>query len=508
MLAAAFGAVLFGCQRDRFGHDDPNAVESTLTVNEARDFFEYQFSETMPYLTKLPQDRPTGMMPGDFTPLWDKARIGANREMDGADVPIDPKFIFVAVFNQVTPQGDTVRRTVDVIQKLVVKKWRNTEEYEAFCYIASIVPTPEYYAKHKNVGREFRYGGDKGEFSGFVIYRTLAGKLVGIDNYERGRRTRHDYFPRITGENEDSIYSVARLSVPEMEVQAGTAAAFAMDMEEDDPCRTYVTDPVECVGEAVCTVCHKKPCECSAGKREDPDPKLDPVPDPKDDTDKTGGGGGGNEDNNDINTGNTPSVSTLFAAKGVNESLAAEINEILRNLSKIGISNKVLSQLMAQGKINLEVGQVPGHPDSYAVYALQTNVLTLNTALIQGSFDPETNMRNSIMEETFHAFQYVVYGNLFNQRCYEFEAKVYGTIIINMYAGNHGIVFDYLNPMAGDEFASKFALDVKRMTGNFTHGISNEDMNTLYHTYGDYCTQYPEGNPKWEFKAIQQAQNN
>lgn len=194
LLAAAFGAVLFGCQRDRFGHDDPNAVESTLTVNEARDFFEYQFSETMPYLTKLPQDRPTGMMPGDFTPLWDKARIGANREMDGADVPIDPKFIFVAVFNQVTPQGDTVRRTVDVIQKLVVKKWRNTEEYEAFCYIASIVPTPEYYAKHKNVGREFRYGGDKGEFSGFVIYRTLAGKLVGIDNYERGRRTRHDYF--------------------------------------------------------------------------------------------------------------------------------------------------------------------------------------------------------------------------------------------------------------------------------------------------------------------------
>lgn len=164
----------------------PNAVEPTLTVGEARDFFEYQFSEMAPYMTKATGDRPVGMMPGDFTPLWDKARIGANREMDGADVPIDPKFIFVAVFNKITPEGDTLRQTVDITQKLVVKKWRDTSDYKAFCYIASIVPTPEYYARHRNVGREFRYAGGKGSFSGFVIYRTLTGRWVGVDTTGTG----------------------------------------------------------------------------------------------------------------------------------------------------------------------------------------------------------------------------------------------------------------------------------------------------------------------------------
>lgn len=173
MLAAAFGAVLFGCRRDRFGHDDPNAVKPTLTVSEAQSIFERQMSQAMPTLTKLSNDRPVGLMPGDFTPLWNKARIGANREMDGADVPINPHYIHVAVFRRLTLEGDTLYRTVDVIQKLVVKQWRDTSDFNAYSYIASIVPTPEYYAKHKNVGKEFRYAGSKGEFSGFVIYHTL-----------------------------------------------------------------------------------------------------------------------------------------------------------------------------------------------------------------------------------------------------------------------------------------------------------------------------------------------
>lgn len=284
LAAAIGGAVLWACQRDRFGHDDPNAVEPTLTVNEARDFFEYQYSETMPYLTKLPQDRPVGMMPGDFTPLWDKARIGANREMDGADVPIDPKFIFVAVFNRVTPQGDTVRRTVDVIQKLVVKKWRDTEEYEAFCYIASIVPTPEYYAKHKNVGKEFRYAGDKGDFSGFVIYRTLAGRLVAIDNFQNGRPTRHNYFPHITAQNVDSIAQVARLSMGTTEFQGGTPAMYMAHTEEDDP---WISDDV--------TVTAPKPRPDFPDRPTGlpTDPPKDPIDWPIPGGDYNGGGGGG-----------------------------------------------------------------------------------------------------------------------------------------------------------------------------------------------------------------------
>ncbi len=503
------GAVVWACQRDRFGHSDPTAVEPTLTGGEARDFFEYQFSEMAPRMTKVTGDRPVGMMPGDFTPLWDKARIGANREMDGADVPIDPKFIFVAVFNQITPAGDTLRQTVDVTQKLVVKKWRNTDEYEAFCYIASIVPTPEYHARHKNVAKEFRYAGSKGDFSGFVIYRTLTGRLVGVDNYENGRRTRHDYFPQVTDRNEDSVYAVARTTVGDIQVQAGTAAAFSMDMEEDDPCRIYIADPVLCKGERphyYCPVCGYEYCICEdtwwpenwgdhSGSGGD---QGGGNPDYNDGGNNTGGAGitgGGNTGN----PGTTPSLSNMFNAEGLTESQKAEINSIITQLSKIGISNKVLTQLMAMGKITLKTGTVPGHEGSQGVYNRSENTIILNMETLN-VYGP----RNAIIEETFHAYQFGFYPNP-NQRCMEFEARVYSTIIINMFDGNHGSVFDILSPMVStvdNDTRYNFGQDVKRMSGDFTHGISSGDMNTLYQDYGGYCTQYPAGDPNWEFKAL------
>ena len=251
LLAAIAGVVLWACQRDRFGHGDPNAVEPTLTVNEAQSIFESQMTKAMPALTKLPSDKPTGLMPGDFTPLWNKARIGANPELDGADVPIDPTFIFTATFNRVTPQGDTVQRVVDITQKLVVKKWRDSTENDAFSYIASIVPTPEYYAKHKNVGKEFQYAGSKGEFTGFVIYQTLDGVPVAIDNYRQGKFTRHDYFPHITEQNIDSVTQVMSQAMETTAFMGGRMIDFDDDLEEPVKDWGVVSNTV--------TVTHKRP---------------------------------------------------------------------------------------------------------------------------------------------------------------------------------------------------------------------------------------------------------
>ena len=232
LLAAIAGVVLWACQRDRFGQSDPNAVEPTLTVNEAQSIFESQMTKAIPALTKLPSDNPVGMMPGDFTPLWNKARIGANREMDGADVPIDPKFIFVAVFNKITPEGDTLRQTVDVTQKLVVKKWRDTTDYQAYSYIASIVPTPEHYAKNKNTAKEFRYAGSKGDFSGFVVYQTLEGLPAAIVNYRNGKPTRYDYFPQVTEQNADSVSLVMQQVIGPVAFQSGSLDDFEDDLEK------------------------------------------------------------------------------------------------------------------------------------------------------------------------------------------------------------------------------------------------------------------------------------
>lgn len=233
LAAAAAGWIVWACQHDRSPGANPYAVEPTLTVAEAQDFFEQQYAETVPYLTKLSPDRPTGLMPGDFTPLWDKTRIGANQEMDGADVPIDPRFIFTASFDRLNEQGETVQKTVDITQKLVVKKWRNAEEYKAFCYIVSIVPTPEYYADHKDVAKEFRYAGSKGRFSGFAVYQTLDGVLVGATRYRDGHLLRHAYFPQITRENADSVAAVMDDLTGPVSILGGTMSTFRLGTEEN-----------------------------------------------------------------------------------------------------------------------------------------------------------------------------------------------------------------------------------------------------------------------------------
>ena len=250
LLIAIAGVVLWACQHERFSHSDEPYSQPDLTVSEAQQIFEQQYAESLPYMTKSTGDKPAGMTPGAFTPFWKKARLGANKEMSGADVPIDPEYIFVAVFQEVTADGDTIRRSVDITQKLVVKKWRDTTQGTAFSYIATIVPTPDCYAKHKDIGKVFQYGGDKGDFSGFVVYQTFDGTPVAISRYREGQVSRYEYFPQITEKNIDSVATVMNEVMGDnVSFQSGTPKMFAIGVENtDDPQKLYKTEEVVVVG--------------------------------------------------------------------------------------------------------------------------------------------------------------------------------------------------------------------------------------------------------------------
>lgn len=335
LSAAVAGTIIWACQRERIGGEDPGAVEPTLTVAEARDFFEYQYSETLPYRTKLSADRPTGLMPGDFTPRWDKARIGANREMDGADVPIDPRFVFVAVFDRLNERGDTVRQRVEATQKLVVKKWRDSEEYEAFCYIATIVPTPEHYARQKNIEKEFRYAGSKGRFSGFVFYQTLRGELVAATSYREGQPTRHAYFPQITPENADSVATVMDDLTGPVSIQ-GLSARFKGDQE--DP---LIAD------EVIVTGSQNRPWHITITiqpSRPTGLPNPNPIDLPTYQTPIINHGGGGNNTNTTITIQGKPTEFKLdcnsneIAVKNASEQLLTWIQNCSKN---VGLKNSV-----------------------------------------------------------------------------------------------------------------------------------------------------------------------
>lgn len=130
----------------------------------------------------------------------------------------------------------------------------------------------------------------------------------------------------------------------------------------------------------------------------------------------------------------------MFNATNFTASEKAEIDSYLSRLSQLGMSKKVLTELMSKGKINLVSGTVPGHENSQGVYNRSENTITLNMETLS----PD-GPRNAIIEETFHAYQFGLYDNP-NERCMEFEAKVYGTVIINMFEGN-SLFYNILNPM-------------------------------------------------------------
>lgn len=170
--------------------------EDLLTVEQARAFFESSVAATRANGYWSSASEPgSSLNPGDFTPLWDQAhRSALNDQVDGVDVEIDAEHTYSAEFIVSPHQGYTVHRSVPIVQKLVINRWRNHPKWHGLCdYIVSIIPTPDYYAQHKNFGRDFVNLGDKNGFSGFVIYHRLDGSFVNADRYVDGEMAEQIY---------------------------------------------------------------------------------------------------------------------------------------------------------------------------------------------------------------------------------------------------------------------------------------------------------------------------
>lgn len=281
LLALAAGAMLWACRKDwRSGDDLP---EDVLTAEQARAFFENSAALTKAGSGYLSAEHGIGrdLSPGDITPLWDRARSAAlNGYVDGVDVEIDPTNRYAAVFRTISATGAVTERTVEITQKLAVNRWRNHPRWLGlYAYIATIIPTPEYYATHKNIGRTFVNLGDKKGFSGFVIYHTLAGEFVNADRYEKGRLTAQVYD---TGGPAADAAAAARM-LNGVELMGGTTMhRTTIETEE-----VIVTACKECKMQGCkCKMNGALPCQCIPPPKP-PDPPVPPVPPVP-----PGGGGG------------------------------------------------------------------------------------------------------------------------------------------------------------------------------------------------------------------------
>lgn len=160
--------LVWGCTRDPNLKDSikPNRA-SSLTIEEAKTFFEKQYSENR-------QTRVDGggdvLSPGDFTPNWNNAVESQNQYVQSVDVTINSQYCYRAIRSECN-KGIAEAYEVAISQKLVIVKGKvNGKEIKSY-YIMTLIPDRNFYAKNKNdLDKRFINSGNKNGFTGIVLY--------------------------------------------------------------------------------------------------------------------------------------------------------------------------------------------------------------------------------------------------------------------------------------------------------------------------------------------------
>lgn len=290
------GFVSMSCQKDLSSPPDGTPADAK-TVQAAREFFENSMMSTKGGGHNSWLEGHSGhyekLSPGDFAPSWDRAVCTGIAGVSGVEVPIAAKNAYAAVYNT-----DNSSRRVEVTQKLLVNTWYDHPVWEGtYAYVATIIPTPDYYVSHKNYGRTFRHLGDKGDFSGVVIYQNIEGSIVNADRYDNGVMTARVY-DQSSGA-EPGVDDVAALfgDVSVMMMTLGGEGCMIHGTEAEmgcagcsaasfcNTCHQFYNIFGECgcnTNGPTCSKCHKYLCVCPTtppgGEPKEPEKPSEPNP--------------------------------------------------------------------------------------------------------------------------------------------------------------------------------------------------------------------------------------
>lgn len=184
---AVLAAVGWSCTKQ----DEPAMNDNPQTngaIAQARSFYE----STATPLTKSVAEQTIAIkpLPGDMTPLWDRA--SATVLSDGVtawvDVPIEAGITYTAVrggahHHEVGEECGHDHEAVQAVQKLTIHIAADgTKE----SLIAIIVPEPDCMVELNSFSSVDGLAG----FSGFVSWHDLTGKLIRVAKYENGSKTK------------------------------------------------------------------------------------------------------------------------------------------------------------------------------------------------------------------------------------------------------------------------------------------------------------------------------
>ena len=191
VLLIGAAAVIPDCAKIPELHEQEAEPDSrvSLSVEEARQYFESGYGTLSVTKTVNGEARVPWLMPGDITPMWEKAVESWKGNTASVDVEVIPTYRYKAVRSEFR-NGKAEAYSVDVYQKLVVVKKHDDETGEDRMgqYILTLIPDKGYDRSHRgNVAEKFINTGDKGSYSGLAVY-FCRGLPMRLDRYEGGEK--------------------------------------------------------------------------------------------------------------------------------------------------------------------------------------------------------------------------------------------------------------------------------------------------------------------------------
>ena len=192
LLLICAAAVISDCAKIPELHEREAEPDSrvSLSVEEARQYFESEYGTLSVTKTVNGEARVPWLMPGDITPMWEKAVESWKGNTASVDVEVIPTYRYRAVRSEFR-DWKAEAYSVDVYQKLVVVKKHDDETGEDRMgqYILTLIPDKGYDRSHRgNVVERFINTGDKGSYSGLAVY-FCGGLPMRLDRYEGGEKT-------------------------------------------------------------------------------------------------------------------------------------------------------------------------------------------------------------------------------------------------------------------------------------------------------------------------------
>ena len=470
-IAVCLIVIMLACQKTDSYEGQLGTKRAILTVEEARKSFNLAMKQIEFHdhsNCEHDHEEPVGLIPGEFTPLWDEAIPTTNSAIDVVNVPIISQYSHVSISPEVI-DGNLNYRHAEIFQRLIVFKRYDAEDSPITSYILTLVPSPDYLVDNPYFNYDYLYGGENVQFDGIILIKSLEGQFVSILQSRSGIITRGIYVGDMMNYGEDEWEDeILDITGPLIFRSHPTSVTYRMvDPIEIDPvvCEGHVCARCKkgrCICPFICPNCNFITCRCmpSGG----PNPAILPLP------------GGG------TNPGGTRLPTT---------GEKTHIERAIERIRSICLSSWLSTQtkpIATPIKMNHTLNSLAAY-DGNAGHILLKNTTS-------GAEQLELNLVHELMHTYQHQYtgaNFISYTQLTQYLLNaEFEANMMGLIYINTQRAKQGTLGQgYFSPFGTSGWAIQLMTLMKNETNNFTKTPSSSFIQNLFNDYlGNYKNDF------------------